>query len=134
MSKYNVILSPDGNLDYMLLGASILYDYHPEMRCGFNKRDFLETCIEEMDGAPSVACFQEDTYCGTIVFTPTRRDVHHPGTGRSILAMSTVPGRVGAFRTLLQALEKLIRDEGGSWVSIPKRLSEKEVKIIYRSL
>ena len=134
MSKYKVTYYPEGDLDALLLGASILYDYRPELRSGFGKREFLETVHDEMAGLPLIACFQQDTYCGAITFSSPRRDVHHTGLGRSVYTMTTVPGRVGAFHELLKALDELVRSEGGSWVSLPKRLSLREVKIIYRSV
>lgn len=134
MSKFKVIHYPEGDLHSLLLGASIAWDYRPELRCGLTKREFLETTLENEGEIPLLACFQEETYCGAITFTPPRRDVHHAGTGRSVISMSVVPGRAGAFRELIKTLEGLIRAEGGSWVSTPRRLSPSEVKIEYRSI
>lgn len=134
MYKYNVKYFPDGDIDCLLLGASILFDYRPEFRCGFDKKEFLETCVEEMHPAPLIACFQGNTFCGALNFTHPRRDVHHTGTGRSVLSMSVVPGRRGVFIQLVRELERIVRSEKGSWISIPKRLNPREVKIIYRSV
>lgn len=134
MSKYKVTYYPEGDLESLLHGASVVYDTRPDYHCGFTKREFLETVHDDMAGLPLIACFQQGTFCGAITFSPPRRDVHHLGTGRSVITMATVPGSVGAFRELLKALDELVRSEGGAWVSVPKRLSPREVRIIYRSI
>lgn len=118
---YQTQFHNEGNLDYLLRGAVVIYDQYPYARQEFSKREFLELVHDELDGLPLITCSRDDAFGGVMVLSNLTRDVHIAGTGYHIGHIVVPRGYTKVLPLMLKQLRETLLAQGGSWYNIGQR-------------